>query len=98
MRVERDFWGFGDGFGFGKKIETGVVESLLSFGSETEGVWGGELGCEFIDKFFSFDFGGDVFIDSSLDFGEEKFGIGFVLVFGLISPQKIPIALKLSLK
>ena len=39
-----------------------------------------------------------MFIDSGLEFGEEEFGIGFVLVFRLISPQKIPIALKLFLK
>jgi hypothetical protein len=39
-----------------------------------------------------------VFIDGGLEFGEEKFGIGFVLVFRLISPQKIPIALNLFLK
>ncbi len=95
MRAERDFGGFGEGLGFGKEIETGGEESLLSFGSEVEGVGWDEFGREFIDKFFGFDFGGDVFTDGGLEFGEEKFGIGFVFVFGLISSKEIPIALEL---
>ena len=43
MRTERDFGGFGDGLGFGKEIETGGEESLLSFGSEAERVGWGEF-------------------------------------------------------